>query len=368
MQAMLNAGLIVGLVANFLGCGTAASHTESSIEDGASEKIESEDLPWDALDRDAGVGLDEINPDGDLQPEVSGPEADLGNGFGVYVPPGTQLCSLAGPRLTTAGEGQTELENNTRITMTPGLVLLPRTGTLAKLDWIDKVEKGPNRQNATKKEPGTFTRNFFSDWAWFTYQQVLTVGGKPIEFELQLRFELQGNSTPTPMMILNGAAIYPLANDKVGASPSVWIAEGGNKWKQEFTTCDLTSLDPIHVDAQVSGGITVEFDFRCPELSKISWPMLHITCSCLVERVRYTTTSAERLSTDFFQLLNYSGDHCNITQATLAMFEQPLGDSHGLLVWGGASNSPSGNPTELTLIGASGQPIGTQTITKWTYR
>jgi hypothetical protein len=73
-------------------------------------------------------------------------DLDLGEGFGILVPAGTQVCNMSG----YADEVQ-EYRHKGRIALRPGLIRLPRDQKEVEADWIEEIERFRGRLRSRKR-------------------------------------------------------------------------------------------------------------------------------------------------------------------------------------------------------------------------
>jgi hypothetical protein len=293
--------------------------------------------------------------------------------FAIDVPAGAQACTLA-----HGGEGvegiQLEYQHGGRITFRPGRVILSRDQDTLEVDFLEKVELGPGRVQASPAGAGVFTRFIEGSgqegYYRYEFRQPFTVEGDPFEVVFTTRFEVQAGQAVEPVLVLDGQTL--------GVSPFNTAADNrielrgrwedgsgwGGVWEQRYTDCDTGLFDPYRVRMEIDGTDTLELEYRCPDLPE--FVMLGTVCSCMLAQAVYTQNAQPSEVDDPFSLVYTSFNHCNYAQATLVVFEQPVGGAAALLFWGGAFPIPATpEPTEILLLDDSFQTLETLPITSF---
>jgi len=269
---------------------------------------------------DAGFG------DGDGGDGNGGTDIDLGDDFGFLIPAGTQACSQAvvsGSAWDIFGEYATK----GRVTFKEGVFRLPREQGSFALDWIEKVELGPERTEPTPQEAGTFTRTIegtADDGVYrYEYVQAYDLGGQSYTLTFKTSFVVSGGAAEKQVKTFDDAFIS--SAEDFATMDFDLAGEYQDERVHVFTTCVHSLYRDVPYDVTVENGDTLHMDqkFRTGDMYKI--------CPAEIVGAEFVRGQERREVDDFFRLAYVAGQH-NWFQKFIITFDQPVGDAFGLLV------------------------------------
>ena len=279
---------------------------------------------------DAGIGDGDPGKDGaadggDGNGDGYG-DLDLGDDFGLVIPAGTRVCSQAvvsGSAWDIFGEYATK----GRVTFKEGVFRLPREEESFSLDWIEKVELGPDRTEPVPQGGGTFTRTIegtADDGIYrYEYMQAYDFEGQSYTLTFKTAFVVSGGVAGTQVKTFDDAFIST-AEDFATMDFSL-AGEYQDGRTHVFTTCVHNLYRDVPYDITVENGDTLHMDqkFRTGDMYKI--------CPAELVGAEFVRGQERREVDDFFRLAYVAGQH-NWFQKFIIMFDQPVGTAHGLLM------------------------------------
>jgi hypothetical protein len=303
---------------------------------------------------DAGIGDGDGNGNGD--DGSGGPDLDLGDDFGLLIPAETQACSqavISGNTWDIFGEYRTK----GRVTFAAGLWRLPRDGDSLEVDWIEKVELGPERDEPTPQGIGTFSRTITGtpdDGIYrYEYVQAFDLNGESYTLTFKTAFVVSGGVAEKPLKTIDHAFIST-ADDYAGMD-FMLTGEYGSGRVHSFTTCRHELYRDVPYDVAVENGDQLHIDqkFRPGGMYKI--------CPAELKRAVFVRGQEQREVDNFFRLAYTAGQH-NWFQKFLIVFDQPVGSVHALLV--DEDNMTSG-ASQMQYLDADLDVIDTAAVTSY---
>lgn len=295
----------------------AADGDDECCDDGwtdAGDGWDSEPADADGFREEQG---DQYGDDGGL-----GIDVDIGEGFGLVVPAGTQVCAK------TWSVGIFDIyRTRGRLTFREGLVRLPLDQVGFDLDWIEKIEFGPEKTVLASIGPGTFTRYIEgteSDGYYrYEYRQSFDLHGEPYEVVYQVRFLMEGGVAVDPVLVFNEEYLSSLDGHK-------WLNLFGFfsvTRKQYFATCSGELYRRIYHDIVLDNGDILHFEQRMQRLEDSNACLE--ACPATVARAVFRRGQEVRVVTDVFRLAYTDGQH-NWWQEYLVVFDQPVDSVFGI--------------------------------------
>jgi hypothetical protein len=303
---------------------------------------------------DAGIGDGDGNVNGD--DGGGGTDIDLGEDFGLSIPAGTQVCSQAvvsGSTWDIFGEYRTK----GRVAFSAGLVRLPREQASVEVDWIEKVELGPDRTEPTPQGVGTFTRTIEGTADdgiyWYEYVQAYDLNGQSYTLTFKTAFVVSGGSAEKQVKTFDDAFISTA--DNYATMDFMLTGEYQDGRIHGFTTCLHTLYRDVPYDVTVENGDQLHMDqkFRESGICKI--------CPAEIVGAEFVRGQERREVSDFFRMAYTASQH-NWYQKFIIMFDQPLGTAHGLLV---DETSMTSGATQMQYLDADLNVIDTAAITSY---
>ena len=291
------------------GCGSSNGSSDAGFGDG-------DPGPDRAEDGGDGIG-DDVG---------GGAEIDLGDDFVLLIPVKTQACSqavISGSTWDIFGEYATK----GRVTFAAGLFRLPREQASVELDWIEKVELGPEQTEPTPQGAGTFTRTIegtADDGIYrYEYVQVYDLDGESYTLIFKTAFTVAGGVAAEPVKTFDEAFISTA--DMYTTMDFMLTGEYQDGRVHGFTTCLHTLYRDVPYDVTVENGDQLHMDqkFRVGDICKI--------CPAEIVGAEFVRGQERREVDDFFRLAYTASQH-NWFQKFIIMFDQPVGAVHGLQV------------------------------------
>ncbi len=316
-------------------------------------------------------GLDADGGNGDLPGDPGGADLDLGEDFAILVPAGTQICTMCG----YLNDVVPEYEHKGRITLAPGLIRLPRSQDSLEVDWIQKIELGPARTLALSQGPGRFDRTLQGSPDNGTYRYEFTqpflVDGNAFNIMFSADFEVENKTAANPVLSLDPQTLSVNPWSSSSTIPFELKAEWQDpssplgKVVQKYSACNYDFFHPTEVEVDIQGGDQLRMSFRCPDHSS-TIVILSTVCPCPLASASFTSGGQQRDIQDHFRLVFISWNHCNISQHSLIVIDQPLSGVSAISVPGGAYSDVAGYPpTQLDYLDENFQLIETRAITNW---
>jgi hypothetical protein len=302
---------------------------------------------------DAGFGDGDGDGDGDGN---GGTDVDVGDDFGLVIPVGTQACSQAvvsGSAWDIDGEYRTK----GRVTFAEGVFRLPREQASFELDWIEKVELGPDRTEPTPQGNGTFTRTIegtADDGIYrYEYVQAYDLNGQSYTLTFRTAFVVTGGAAEKQVKTFDDAFISTA--EDFATMDFTLTGEYQDGRVHVYTTCLHTLYRDVPYDVTVENGDTLHMDqkFRAGDMCKI--------CPAELVGAEFARGQERREVDDFFRLAYVAGQH-NWFQKFIIMFDQPVGTAHGLLV---DETSMTSGAEQMQYLDADLNVIDTAAITSY---
>jgi hypothetical protein len=343
-------------------------------EGGASSEPDGADGQEDAgLDADGADGQD-AGPDGADGGDEGGPaDVDLGRGFGLLVPDGARVCSLAGT--WSAREAH---RNQGRVALRPGAIVLPREAERLSADWIESVELGPEGELAFPRSEGEFVRHLQGtpENGVYTYEfvQGFQAGERALELAFGFAFEVRDDAPVDPWLVLDAQALRcdpwnpcdpwgGLACCQLRAPLMDPVYPNARELR--FLTCAQEVFRRIDVRVGIAGRDELELTFRCPDHEMVI-VNLGTVCPCALVAATFRRGAEQRTVEDFFRLAAVSYNHCNLSQEALVVLAEPLGEVAAVLVPGGPDSQSMGTlPTEVHYLNEDLEVLETLAVTGW---
>jgi hypothetical protein len=311
--------------------------------------------------RDAGDGDGDYDHDYDHDYDGGddgggGADVDLGDDFGLSIPAGTQACSQA-VASGSAWDIDGEYLTKGRVTFSAGLFRLPRDQASFELDWIEKVELGPDKTEPTPVGAGVFTRTIEGTADdgiyWYEWAQAYDLGGQSYTLVFKTGFTVTGGVAAEQVKTFDDAFISTA--DMYSPMDFMLTAEYQDRRTHAFTTCLHTLYRDVPYDVTVENGDTMHMDqkFRWGDLCKI--------CPAEIVGAEFDRGQDKRVVTDFFRLAHVAGQH-NWNQKFIVMFDQPVGTAHGLLM---DETSMTAGTYQMQYLDAELNVIDTAAITSY---
>jgi len=300
---------------------------------------------------DAGFG----DGDGDGNGDGYG-DLDIGDDFGLVIPAGTQACSQAvvsGSTWDIFGEYRTK----GRVTFSEGVFRLPREQESFALDWIEKVELGPDRAEPVPQGAGTFTRTIegTADDGIYRYEYVQTydLDGQSYTLTFKTAFVVSGGAAQTQVKTFDDAFISTA--DDYATMDFMLTGEYQDGRVHGFTTCAHTLYRDVPYDITVENGDTLHLDqkYRESGICKI--------CPAEIVGAEFIRGQERREVGDFFRMAYTASQH-NWYQKFIVMFDQPVDSVCGLLV---DETSMTSGAEQLKYLDADLNEIGSAAITSY---
>ncbi len=270
---------------------------------------------------DGGIGDGDGDGDGS-----GGTDIDLGDDFGLLIPAGTRACSQAvvsGSAWDIFGEYATK----GRVTFAEGLFRLPRDRDSVEVDWIEKVELGPDRSEPAPQAGGTFTRTIegsVDDGIYrYEYVRVYDLDGQSYALTFKTAFVVSSGAAEKQVKTFDDAFISTA--EDYSTMDFTLTGEYQDGRIHVFTTCVHSLYRDVPYDITVENGDTLHMDqkFRTGDMYKI--------CPAEVVGAEFVRGQERREVDDFFRLAYVAGQH-NWFQKFIIMFDQPVDSVYGLLV------------------------------------
>jgi hypothetical protein len=283
-------------------------------------------------------------------------DLDIGDDFGLVIAAGTRACSQAvvsGSAWDIFGEYRTK----GRVTFREGVFRLPREEESVTLDWIDKVELGPDRAEPTSQGAGTFTRTIegTSDDGIYRYEyvQVYDFDGQSYTLTFKTAFVVSGGAVEKQVKTFDDAFVSTA--EDFATMDFALTGEYQDGRVHVFTTCVHSLYRDVPYDVTVENGDTLHMDqkFRTGDMYKI--------CPAEIVGAEFVRGQERREVDDFFRLAYVAGQH-NWFQKFIIMFDQPVGTAHGLLV---DETSMTSGAEQMQYLDADLNVIDTVAITSY---
>jgi hypothetical protein len=290
---------------------------------------------WDA-GSDPGADVADLGADvadqvdgGDEDPADSGTDqdnadSDLGENFAILAPANAQMCTLRNSQDLREVLGQKGI-----LIFKEGLWILPRDSEYFELDLIERVELSPDGDPLVSSGPGQFTRTIQGtpDDGIYTYRlnQSFERAGEQFWLELTANFNVSGGVAQAPLITVDDQEILGTR-----CGPAVMASIASNTWQNSFVTCQFDNRDlftPTRAEVSVENGDLIHFHMA-----------LSYVCCCFLpgDFAELTATSffrgqEERHVTSFFRQA-FTSQHHIFGQSLLAVFDQPVGSVHALML------------------------------------
>lgn len=272
------------------------------------------------------AGIDDARSDAD-DDAVDGNDQDendrgcvIGNGYALSIADGIQICTINTPRTDVF----VEYELKTRLTFKPGVYFLDTCLNEFLDNWIDRLEYGPDARFIYPSSDAIVRHTEFqqdgSIQHFYEYEQSFDTGNEALE----IRFILEIDSADdTSIDLLSNEAFF-----RVGNITGI-LGDGSNLNEdlQWYTDCRFPGYNQIDHYIETSYGDTISLQQLILDPTD---PMAKQHPSVLVETT-YNSDSIVRDVVDFFHLV-YTSSHHNFLQSFLVVFNEPVGNFHGLLL------------------------------------
>lgn len=310
----------------------------------------------DAGTGDGDPGTDRSEDGGYEDDGGGGADIDLGDDFGLLVPAGTRACSQAvvsGSTWDIFGEYATK----GRVTFAAGLVRLPRDQDSVEVDWIGKVELGPDRSEPTPAGAGVFTRTIegtAEDGTYrYEYVQAYDLDGETYTLTFETAFVVSGGTAGDPLKTFDDAFISTA--EGFSTLDFTLTGEYQDGRVHAFTTCMHTLYRDVPYDVTVENGDRLHLDqkFRTGGLYKI--------CPAELVGAAFVRGQERREVDEFFRLAYVASQH-NWFQKFIVMFDQPVGAVHGLLV---DEDDMTSGASQMQYLDADLKVIDTAAVTSY---
>jgi hypothetical protein len=257
-----------------------------------------------------------------------------------------------------------------RIRLRPGTVLLPRSEPAVEVDWVEAVELGPQKESAQSQGPGVFTRDIegSEDDGIYRYEfrQSFQAGQDPFEVVFRTSFEVQGGAAVEPVLVLDQESlsvdpwnphVYPSRFTLEGIRD-----DGTPDLVQKYCTCNPDRFRHAAVEAETAQGDTLSLELWCPEWDHMRWSG---SCPCFLVSARFVRGGEQREVQEHFRLAySAGGQHCwNVS--FLVVFEDPVGEHHGLLI--GYDAMAAAGPDEIQFLGADLEVLQVSPLASWAW-
>jgi hypothetical protein len=309
MRTSLLFCLLLGLASGLcFSCAGASSSPDSGHSDAGTDG---------GADLGADPGAD---PGADLGGAGDPGDVDLGGGFGLIIPEGTQACTVFSSYLI---DTRLEIALKGRVTFKAGVVPLPTDQDSFEADFIAQLEFGRDRAIGTPKGPGVFTRAAAGAQNDYDFNQTFAVAGEDYRLSFKVTF-FTGSGSKT--LTLDEA----LLSNEFDFRLQGIIGDGSDPGHQvrNYMTCRYTTWLPTPFALTATNGDTISFERRMGgDICKI--------CPTAIVDAHYTHGADTRAVTDPFRLA-YAAGHHNWFEQYLILFDAPVGDVHGLYLPGGA--------------------------------
>jgi hypothetical protein len=248
-----------------------------------------------------------------------------GDAFRLVVPDGTTLCSLFQSYL---GNTDIWLDHGMkgRVTLIAGTFELPLDEESFGAELIERVEFGPERAELEPLAAGRFDRTLQGtpdDGTYrFEYVKSYRAGDRTLEIVYHADFVVQGGTPERTEIVLDDQAV---GNEWFDFTARLVDAADEAVDMRAYTGCGFPTytLRP-QTTLTMANGDRLTLDQRTigDSICKL--------CNTGLVQATYTGDQVQREVTDFFQLA-YSAQHHNWYQEFLVIFDQPVGDLHGIL-------------------------------------
>jgi hypothetical protein len=307
---------------------------------------------------DAGDGLTDGRDGSDDDGNGDGtglPDEDLGDDFGLYIPPETWACALDPVAMMSSWDVDTRtaiLNNKGRAMFHQGSFRLYRDRESFDVDLIDKMQIGADGAEAVREGPGTFTRTIRAagdtETYTYAYEQNFRIGGEPFRFTLRFRFEIVSGVVAEPIRTLD---------EKELANLTFFIQGRLGSTNRTYSTCRYTHFDCSVQEFGFSDGATLKVEpcKFCPE------GMICKAFLAGLKRAEIKLGGQMQYIDDYFHLAHAMRHH-NWGCDYMVMFAEPIGSVFGLYL--GSAPYPDENFVEANYLDADLATINTISVVR----
>jgi hypothetical protein len=280
------------------------------------------------------------------------PDTDLGDDFGLIVPPGTQACAFV---MLNPSDLMATREQMARVTFKSGVLRLSRSQDSFTLDLVEKIEWGAAQNEVSPSSPGNVSRtiNGTEQNGIFNYQftQGVTRGASSYTFSLKVGFQVQDGAPLVQAVTLDEGGLSNREIELLGMGEGGILSLGSCRndlfqcWvnEYEFSSGDTLKIEPCAF---------------CPP----DW--MCKSSMGTIKRAEFVSGQLKRELSDYFQsVLTWA--HHDWGGSVLIVFDTPVGQTHGLHLSSGGTTARDLSFEEVQYLDSDMKTADTQTVVRY---
>jgi len=278
------------------------------------------------------------------------PDTDLGDDFGLIIPPGTRACAIV---YVSESNWAGSCSKMARVSFRSGVFRLSRSDDSFDLDLFDKIEWGAGPHEVSPTLPGSVSRTLTGDEQngihQYLYTQRVTQADSSFSLTLRVSFEVENGSPVRQTLTVDEQSLSDQVVKLMGMCDDVDTGYLGSCLYTEYAC-------RVH-----------EYEFENGEVLKIE-PCSYCPSGWIckssnggVKKAVFTNGQGSQTLDDYFQAV-LSWRHHDWGGDVLVIFEEPQGQAHGLYL--GTSNYPDLSFEQVHYLDADLNAIETKSVVR----
>ena len=231
----------------------------------------------------------------------------LDNFFQLVVPASTTVCGV----WNESRDLRTEYHLLTQVDLVPGTILLPLDYSETEADLIEELRFGPDRVVGVPQARGRFFPS--TQGNSYRFEQPFLVGSIPVTLRMESLF--YSGSSPVQTM-----------DERFITDHSMFYggADLGGPYEEflQYASCSYSLLPLWNIDVRLEGGRRVFLQLRHQPPMAGSGPARLVFGQAWL-------SEGDVVQNDYWKLV-YSAEHHNWNEKFWILFDEPLGEVHGI--------------------------------------